>query len=613
MQTNLSSYLPKSWKLEYSESDDYPIGNDILFYLFQNLSDWTIEKYVQSTVKFDDDVPLCSKNEATKEKVLSDILSHVFQPAVDYDPQSYNYRVSRREVGKLVRNQVFSMLSGTIHLIGPELESLQNVVETLFTRKVKYIFYTIDETKKSNYQRELSYNKRTKLNLSHVLTPQRKNQNNFFKGLIYHLNNIGIPRSILYIGSFPSFWLEMIKWLPMNVICYDPKYRNVDNDKVIWREKYFTLDDVDFVDSNSYVYIDIRSDVRNMKEAQKEQAFRDEDNLNVELALALHKKNCTVVFKRKIFEGINETFNQPLFHPKLLQLGREYYNMISGKYDVYKYSQEEMFGMLIDSRSNNVANYVYGGMRFDSTTRIHENETVVALYSLSNASNSVTTIENVINANHFITFPMYRDFGDWRDIDEQHNDTPFPQQKKQLEFKDWAIDPKRYCLKYGNEVVSESVFLQLGQTRALIPDLYNHMITFKYRTPMFFSDRYFSHIGIRQPSVYKRDNYMTSRISAYISRQLTHSVQLTSLRKNKFEGYSGHLIAVELYFNSLVFTMSPLRWLIRAKNSMDKKVQRDRFRIGLGEPHTRSDFVNTYEYISVNNLTDITFKKLLLD
>nr|QRV11685.1 VP3 [Bat rotavirus] len=610
MVSELSTYLPSDWKIEkVCDARDYPIGNDVLFYVFDNLNKLTVDEFVRSKEKHENSIPKCIENENRKKEVLSEILEHIYEPAIEFDPQSYNYRISRREIGKLVRTQVFKMLNGTVHLIGPEMESVKDIVTAMF-EGIKFIFYTIDESKYTTYEAEIRYNKKEKLTLSKSLIPQRKNQNNFIKGLIMHISKYGAPVKVLYIGSFPSFWLETMQWFPVNIICYDPKFRDVKNDKVIWHAREFTVDDAKQVDMGTYAYIDIRTDIRDADSTVKEAKLLEEDDLNVQIATEIAKRNGSAFCKRKIFKS-NTVYGTPYFHPRILQLGREYYNYIDGETKQTTMTDEHMYQMLLKARSNNVANYVFGGFKFDENTVIPNNHTVVALYSLSNTINNLKTIEKVIAAKHFITFPHYADNGDWRDI-RQVKPTPFQEHKKQLEFTDWSINPKAYVNKYQCEVISESVFLQIGDFRALIPDLYNHMISIRFEMPLFFSDRYFAHIGIRQPSVFKRDHYMTSRISAYISRQLTHSTDLSKLQKNKFEGYSGHLIAVETSFNSLVYTMSPFRWLVRAKQLLKERNKRDRYRIGQGEPHTKEEFENTYEYLQKNNLINDSFQHLLI-
>nr|AWV67029.1 VP3 [Bat rotavirus H] len=612
MVDNLTTYLPKKWKLSKEYTNDYPIGNDIIPYIFDSLNEKTVQNFIDSDERLENNIFKSNSTEEKKEIVFKEILGHVFEPAIEYDPQSYNYRISRREIGNLVRKQVFSIVSGTIHVIGPEMESIRDVVLKFYSasKRTNFVFYTIDTSKQTNYKNEQIRNKKEKLKFSQTLIAQRKNQNNFFKGLIHHLQTQGTPTSIIYIGSYPSYWLETIKWFPVNIHCYDPKWRKVDNDKIIWHSQIFTLDMVEYVQENSYVYIDIRTDIRNS--SSKELELRKEDNLNIEIALKLAARKCTVMFKRKIFDGINVSYNDPLFHPNLLQLGREFYNLIQIDYTTKEYDQNVLYDKLLEARYNNVANYVFDGKPFTVESKVHENDTIVALYSLSNTINSIEIIEKVLKHNHFVTFPCFKDDGDWRNIQELKS-SPFPEQKKQLEFSDWAINPKEFCKKYNTELISESVFLQIGNYRALVPDLYNHLISIRFTLPLFYSDRYFPHIGIRQPSIYKRDSYMTSRLSAYISRQLTHSVDLTNLQKNKFEGYSGHLIAIEINFNSLVYTMSPMRWLIRSKAQLKQKRQRDKFRIGSGEPHTKEEFENTYQYLRSNNLILTDFENLLLD
>nr|BBF94969.1 viral protein 3 [Porcine rotavirus H] len=610
MVSELSTYLPSDWKIEkIIDAKDYPIGNDILFYIFDNLNKVTIDDFVRSKEKHKNVIPKCSESEDRKKEILSEILQHVYEPAIEYDPQSYNYRVSRREIGKLVRSQVFKMLNGTVHLIGPEMESVKDIIIAMF-EGIKFIFYTIDGSRYTTYEAEIKYNKREKLTLSNSLIPQRKNQNNFIKGLILHMSKFGVPVRVLYIGSFPSFWLETMQWFPVNIICYDPKFRDVKNDRVIWHAREFTVEDAKQVDLGTYAYIDIRTDIRNINSVIKESKLLEEDELNVQIAVEIAKRKGSAFCKRKIFK-MNTVYGKPYFHPNILQLGREYYNYIDRDTKTTIISEDKMYEMLLKARSNNVANYVFEGSKFDENVDVPEDHTVVALYSISNAINSLKTIEKVIAAKHFITFPHYADSGDWRDI-KQVKPTPFQDHKKQLEFTDWSINPKAYAKKYQCEVLSESVFLQIGNCRALIPDLYNHMISIRYEMPLFFSDRYFAHIGIRQPSIFKRDHYMTSRIAAYISRQLTHSVDLSNLQKNRFEGYSGHLIAIETSFNSLVYTMSPFRWLVRAKQMLKERNKRDRYRIGQGQPHTKEEFENTYEYLRKNNLINDSFQHMLV-
>nr|QGR26287.1 VP3 [Rotavirus L] len=604
----MQSYLPMGWKLERIADPDFPIGNDVIPYLFDHLNDLTITKYLSHDSRFSNVAPKCVKDEKTKSEKLDDVLSYIFKPATHYDPQSYNYKVSRQQIGNLVRQASFSHIndrSKTYHIIGPEMESLQLIL-LKYMEGYNINLYTFSTKVKKKYNDILTYQKKTKLQFKDLLAGQRKNQNLFFRGLLSHVRKFGKPTKIYYIGSYPLFWLEAIAWLEIPIICYDPKYRKVDNPNVIWKEQMFTIEDVDNVENDSYIYIDIRSDYRNSK--NRDELLKIEDEFIVDITKRMVKDRMSVLCKRKIFRN-NISLGCPIFPPNI-NFGREYYNYFYMGVESKRYSEDQLFDIMLTDSFENVAQFVYQGEKFDENTAISHKDFIIALYSLSNSLNPLKVIERVIAHDHIVTFPTYFENEDWRNL--PNSKEPFPKVVQQLTFSDHSIDPKSYVHRYKVEVVSESVFLQPYNLKAFIPDMYNHMVSFRFKQEMFYSDRFYAHVGIRQPSIFTRDTYLTSRIAAYITRQLTHSVDLSNLQKNHFEGYSGHLIAIEQYFNSLCYTMSPYRWILRARFSLNNKI-RDKFRIGKGEPHTKEEFENTYTYLYENSLiTDINFQNTLL-
>nr|WBV74310.1 VP3 [Bat RVJ-like rotavirus BtSY2] len=607
-ESDINSLLPSGWSVSYIKSSDYPIGNDLIPNYFNEVCDLSIHKYIESDYRFNDSLPPTRLSDVKRIDILNKLLSYIYEPATKYDTNSYNYLVSRREIGKLVRQQAFNIVKGKIHLIGPEMESIKNVVLYLNVKGNTISFYTLNTSRKTSYLKEKETLKTRKVTWRNILHPQYKNMNNFFKGLISHINKNDVTvEQVYYIGSYPSYWLETLDWINFNIICYDPKYRKVENDMVIWRDKLFTDEEIDMIPENTYVYVDIRSDSR--KKETREQILHDEDNFIISIMEKLLLRKCTVMAKRKIFEGNNIIIGQICFPPSINQLGREYYCLATSKSIKTIVSEQYLYNGLLAARYNNVANYVFGGIKFDSGVDVSDG-TVIALYSISNAINSLSAIKKCINNKHIITFPTGRTGGDWRQPDNEKS-VSFPGKIEQNQFIDWYVNPKSYSIEYNVEIMSESVFLQYCDDRAFIPDLYNHMISSNILTKMINSDLYFSHIGIRQPSIFLRDKYMTSRLSAYISRRLTHSIDLTPLEKNKFEGYSGHLIAIETSFNSLVDTMSPYRWIVRNRNILWYGKRRDKFKLGAGQPHTREEYDNTYVYLEDNELIKQSFKKIL--
>nr|WBV74439.1 VP3 [Bat RVJ-like rotavirus BtSY3] len=605
----INNLLPRGWAVKYIKDSDYPIGNDLIPNYFDAVYNSTVYKFINDANRLDDELKITKIDEKIKVQLFSEALSYIYQPATEYDSNSYNYRVSRREIGKLVRKLSFNIVGDNIHLVGPETESIRDVVLFLNNLGKTITFYTIDTSRNTTYILESEKLKKTKMTWRNLLYPQYKNMNNFVKGLIYHLNdkNVAVDK-VYYIGSYPSYWLESLDWINFNVICYDPKHRIVQNDRVIWKQQFFTLDDVKNIPEKSYVYIDIRSDSRD--DASREKILKDEDDMIQKMCLMLLDRKCTVLAKRKVFQGRNVVIGEACFPPSINQLGREYYNLVSERNTDRKYVDHEyLYKKILSARYNNVSNYIYGGSKFDIDKYI-DNGIILALYSLSNSINSKKLLEFVISKRHLVTFPTNYEKGDWREPKQQGKE-PFPGKVKQSQFEDWYVDPKAFAIKYRTEIMSESVFLQYSNDRAFIPDLYNHMVSTNIADKLLFSDMFFSHIGIRQPSIYLRDKYMTSRLSAYISRKLTHSIHLSDLLNNKFEGYSGHLIAIESSFNSLVYTMSPFRWIIRAVTQLHKGKRRDKFKIGDGQPHTKEEYINTYQYLDENDIVQHTFEKMI--
>ncbi|AKA63275.1 VP3 [Rotavirus I] len=586
-ENDLKTYLPSGWSFLHKDDIDVSIGDHILTMLFDRLNDHTIQSFNEFRKSNPDSLPKCLKSENEKNDCMISVLKDICkQPDDNNFTETFIYGLDRKLAGNILRNTSFNIFNRNVSVIGPELESLKNIVNHYYNGYDVELF-TMSTEKERTYKQNIDWMKQTKLTFKLAMSSQNKNEHNFLKGLIAHCKKFGFPSKILYLGSYPSFWLENISWFPAMIHCYDPKYRQTNLKYVKWHTTEFTIKDCSAIISNTYVYIDIRTDIRGMSE----DAFIREDNMITDIAMEISSKpSCSVFFKRKILSD-NFTFNDPIYPPDSIHFGKEYYNYMSGVTDKRKISKEDLFRGINNAITENIPHYIYDGTVYIGNSKYP----IIGLYSLSNKFNRISIIEETLrNKDEFIiTFPVQK-FQNWRDI--KLYDEPFNGYVHQGKYIDHTISPKAISSKFKIEVVSEEVFVSILDGRINMPTNFLHMVTFKFKWRDFFSDRYFQHIGIRQPSIYARDRFRVSRITAYINRQLTHSSDMSKLEKNNFEGYSGHLIAVEQFFNSLVYTMSPYRWMIRSIHQIRKK-ETSKYRIGRFQQHSEQEYINTYEYL----------------
>uniref|UniRef100_A0AB38ZK36 VP3 n=1 Tax=Crocidura shantungensis seadorna-like virus 2 TaxID=3139546 RepID=A0AB38ZK36_9REOV len=551
--------LPDNWKLEKISDTDFPIGNDVIPFLFDSNTHITRYNFFKSW-SFESIITKFKLN--YNYDSFNDALSFIFKPATEYDAQSYNYKVSRQQIGILIRNHVFDIVKSIkvnkIHIIGPEMESYFHILD-LYKNGYELNIYTLNSSSTS-FKYDLSYKKA--INYSTFIDYLKYIQNIFYKTFINYVKLFMRYPSNIYIVNYQyAFWIKKFSDLEINVIFVDCEFEDYTHMKspVVFEENSFIFSyGKDILCNNSYKVL--------IKE------YHLNDNI--------------IKFHGNI-----------VYIPKSFPYKVYAYYYTDEDYSEIETKEFEKLSLLVSS--NNISNVMYGGDVFKTTSNISHDDFIIALYSISNSINSTDLINNISKFNHIMTFPTIYKNEDWRNLSASNN--IFDGVVSQQQFKDHAVNMKNYALYNGCEILSESVFLQSSKFRAFIPDLYNHMVSFRYPQRLFYSDRYYPHIGIRQPSIYNRDTYLTSRISAYISRQLTHSVDMSGLEKDHFAGYSGHLIAIEQFFNSLCYTMSPYRWIVRAKYNIGKKI-RDKFRIGKGDPHTLEEFLNTYQYLLENNL-----------
>nr|BAW98426.1 VP3 [Bovine group B rotavirus] len=463
-------------------------------------------------------------------------LKRMITPVSNVDFQSYHYLNQRRQIGTLVRNTIFELIANNnwnVNYIGPEFESFRNICELLLNR---------------NYTGKIRF-----------FT---------FNSSIQHD----------YKKQLSSFHREKVDW------DYVHRYR------LKFENAFCHLFLHHIIKSRSYsiIYVNTLYNIGNWTEAYQWLNIRVVDHIPVIL-------NNSVVFGFMLSTNacsfsVNVDSDRVVYSPKPYDDENNVWTVsILGENIGVPSNEAER----IAAKKNGLPNYIYGGVKFD-VEALDFNYVTVGLYSLSNVVNSPELIKATLSYDHIFTFPTYSE-GDWR-LEIEKTNKIFITTQRQFKFNDWIIDAKNLSLEMDTEVVSESVFLQLGKDRAFISDRYQHMVAFRFKQKNYYSDRYMSHLGIRQPSIFNRDRFLTSRLSAYIDRQLTLNSDLSLIEKNHFSGFSGHLIAVEKYFHALTYTMSPMRWANRAlSDAIYKKT--DRWTNAVGERHSIQDFRNTYAYL----------------
>nr|WME84903.1 inner capsid protein VP3 [Porcine rotavirus B] len=503
------------------------------------INDCSIESKAQHKHKPNGQYPKLSN----VDRYFTSTLKEMITPAKEVNFQSYHYLTQRRQIGTLVRNTIFKLIleyNWNVNYIGPEFESYKNICQLLLNPK-----YT-------GKIRFFTFN-------STKVHDYKKELNTFYKQRVDW--NYVYRQRLKFENAFCHLFMQHIVKMRSYSIIYVNKLYDIGG----WTAAYSWLnlhvvDHLPVIQNNSVAF-----------------GF----NLSSKVcSFAVNTDSDVVIYSPQPYDDDNNAWIVSIMGEKLGHESNET-NRIAAK-------------------KNNLPNYIYGGSPFTAEA-LDFSYITIGLYSLSNIVNSPELIKATLSYDHIFTFPTYHE-GDWR-TEIPKTDRIFIAKQQQFKFHDWVIDPKNLAIEMDTEIVSEAVFLQLGKDRAFISDRYQHMVAFRFKQKNYFSDRYMSHLGIRQPSIFNRDQFLSSRLCAYIDRQLSRSSDLSSIKKNNFSGFSGHLIAVERYFNSLVYTMSPMRWANRAlSDAIYKKT--DRWANAMGERHTIEDFVNTYAYLgdSVNTI-----------
>nr|WLD25316.1 VP3 [Rotavirus B] len=472
---------------------------------------------------------------------FKNFLTEITTPRTSVDFQSYNYAVQRKQIGYVVRKTVFHLIkknNWNVNYIGPEFESFKDIILLLTDREYTGKFIVYTlNTSKKHNRREKEREYNYKKADWDFVHRYRHKFENAFCHLLF--NHVAKQRS--YSTIYVNTLYNVGNW----VTAYS--WLNIN-----------LVDHLPTIQKNSVVF-----------------------------GFLLSSRDCSF--------SVNTLSDIVVYSPSPYDDDSNYWTVsIMGEFIGCLQNEESR----IAEKLNNLPNYVFGGVPFTAEA-LDLNRITIGLYSLSNSFNSPELIKATLSYNHIVTFPTYSD-GNWRDERLKH-DKIFVTTEKQLRFEDWILDAKNVALEMNVEVVAESVFLQFGPHRAFVTDMFQHLVSFRFKQENFFSDQKMSHFGIRQPSIHNRDKYLSSRLNAYISRQLILSTDLTAIKKNNFAGFSGHLIAVEKYFHALTYTMSPMRWATRALSDAAYK-KHDNFSNAIGERHTLDDFRNTYAYLgdSVN-------------
>nr|AXF38733.1 MAG: viral structural protein 3 [Ruddy turnstone rotavirus] len=468
---------------------------------------------------------------------FQELMLNVTTPVEEADYDSYYYNIQRRQIGTAVRNTVFDLIKANnwnVNIIGPEFESFELLVKLLISDYTGNVRLYTID-ESANHDYNAELRRYKKKNLTLAIVLAVKWKfENAFCRLLLH--------HLLFKRSFSCIYVHTAY--------------NVEN----W--------------VNNYKYLPIKV-VESLQDEKINSIYFGFKVIDCSSSYALNEMGEKVVYTPTPYDDKNNAW----------------IISICGKLQGNHYNKDDA----IASKLNNYSNFVYGGNKFTADD-LDLNYVNIGLYSISNTKNSKELLKTVMSYSHIITFPLHQTF-DWKDTYKLPNEI-FPNKVTQNKFEDWIINPKLAMLELGSEIVSEMVFLQISKYRCFISDIYQHCVSFRFRQKEYFSDKTFSHIGIRQVSIYNRDRYLTSRLNAYVNRQASKSIDMSTIVKTKFGGFSGHLIAVETFTNQLIYTMSPMRWSKRAFSDMIYK-KNDPAKNADGEKHTREDFVNTYAYLDM--------------
>lgn len=402
---------------------------------------------------------------------------------------------------------------------------------------------------------------------------QHKNYLNFCAGYFDHLQHYGEPEHILLIGAYPSIWVkDLPAKLRNKLIAYDHlpvEGINSSQNKGLFQEDYIKT-----LKNNSYLYIDVRTDMDRSKTNWKKR--RELVQKETQWLLSLQDSvfsqiaAVTVVLKLTAMD-IALPARSVVLHFPVTRIRSEFYlltNSHTSKSPRIQINQGQIYHHIQHVRTDNV--FVTGVFKL-SKYKVKKDKQlpVVALYSLSNTLNDFTLPKELLKVinDGVITVRLRNNFKNEVVVtDGIYKDHTF----LKTDFSDLDI------ISTGFEGAMGWLDASMTYVGKHSGNVHMHLIKHNVKRDL---DDYAAHYSISKFSHMKRFIESASSQSAYILRNLPidllkdEQAKLpNALNKTPQENQaSGHLYNAIVYFRQL-YNYDIIFWL---KAQISKNVKNE--------------------------------------
>nr|QJC69025.1 VP3 [Rotavirus A] len=447
------------------------------------------------------------------------------------------------------------LLHQKIHNIGPRNESMFTYLNFPKIRHYSNGAYLVKDTIKLRQEKWLGQ-KRSQFDIG-----QYKNMLNVLT-LIYTYYEIYSARPLVYmLGSAPSWWINDIKSYA------DIKFETWDTLETPYSDLHhrelFFIEDVQKLNSNSVLYIDIRTDRMSMSWEKWREVVEAETKNNLEIAYAYLRKNgnrlCCV---KMTAMDIELPINAKLLHFPTTEIRSEFYLLLTKKDvdDVKRYIPK---GVLYSYINHVTTDNVFLQKQFK--IKSVKNDYILALYSLSNEVNDKEKVLDLLVKQEcaLITLRLNNTFTDECKINfSVNNDSVF----------DWTYLPtdikadKVIITSYNGCIGLYGLSISLN----FKPTGNNHLFIIKGSKKFYALDEYANHMGISRRSHQIRFSEAATAYSGYIFRDLTNG-NYNLIDTNKENSVSGHVYNALIYFR-YNYSFDLKRWIyLHANNNVKIK------------------------------------------
>ncbi|AKS48898.1 VP3 [Rotavirus A] len=531
-KTNIEEFLLPGWKLTYVGYNGYNTRGHYNF------------SFTCQNAATDDDIII--------EYIYSDLLNFQnFMLKKIKERMTTSLPIARLS-NRVFRDKLFTLLVNEhkqVINVGPRNESMFTFLNFPEIKQYSNGPYLVKDTIKLKQERWLG--KR----ISQFDIGQYKNMLNVITTIYYYYNLYRKKPTIYMLGSAPSYWIYDIKhysnfifetWDPL-----DTPYSSIHH-----KELFFGKD-VNRLKDDSILYIDIRTDRKDMDWREWRKIVEEQTLTNLDIAYKyLASGKAKVCCVKMTAMDIELPITAKLLHHPTTEIRSEFYLLLD-KWDVTNIKRFIPKGVLYAFINTVITENVFIQSPFK--LRPLNDTYIVALYALSNDFNNRQEIVNLINnqRSSLITVRINNTFKD----------------EPKVGFKniyDWTFLPTDFNTK--NTIITSydgclGVF-GLSISLASKPTGNNHLFILNGTDKYFKLDQYANHTGISRRSHQIRFSESATSYSGYIFRDLSNN-NFNLIGTNIENSVSGHVYNAIIYYR-YNYSFDLKRWIyLHSINEVD--------------------------------------------